>query len=521
MPTMLVVALLCGAVAGLAAASAQARAVGAFTKKGAWSFWSAPGLHPPILHADKPVVSSKLATGGYFMTANFYNLNSPTPLIGQSGPMILNNKLQPVWFRPVGTKLVANNLSVQKYLGQPVLAWWQGVVSNTGATLSGQYVVVDQHYNPVATLTGKNGWVLSLHDFQISGQDAWVSAYKNVSMNLTSYGGLANGTLVDFAVQEYDLKTGQLLGTWDALHNVPLSSSKQPASKALVGGKAVPWDAYHGNSIELIGGGQFLVSLRNTWTAYLVNINKSNLDQSTFAWKLSGNPSISSFQLPTNAGFRWQHDVELLSGNRVTVFDDSCCAVLGPGKFGPKSGPARGLLLQLNLTKHTGALVAQYTRPNSPTAYFLGSMQELTNGNALVGWGSTSYFTEFNKSGKTLLDVKWPGPDLSYRTLFEKWVGTPSYSPSGVVRKLKGKSYLHASWNGATRVVAWRVLAGSSSKHLTVAVERATKTNFDTTIQVPGSHTWFEVEALGNGGKVLDVSKPFTSGSKPPLVGGY
>ena len=40
---------------------------------------------------------------GYIFTANFYDLNEP-PMVGQSGPLILDGKLQPVWFQPVPEK---------------------------------------------------------------------------------------------------------------------------------------------------------------------------------------------------------------------------------------------------------------------------------------------------------------------------------------------------------------------------------------------------------------------------------
>jgi hypothetical protein len=518
-------------VFGGLAASVQARAIGAFTTKGASSFWSAPKLHPPKLTPNKPVVARQLATSGYFLAANFYNLNSPTPMIGQSGPYIFDNKLQPVWFNPVPTNVVANNLQVQTYQGRPVLSWWQGVVNNVGDTVSGQYVVVDQHYQRVATLTGQGGWVLSLHDFQISGHVAWVTAYKNVPIPPNS-GGPANGTLVDFAVQEYDLRTGQLLGTWDAAHHVPLSQSKQP-SNVVVGGKPLPWDAYHGNSVQLVGSGKFLVSLRNTWSAYLVDIDSSNLDASKTEWTLSGNQAVSNFSLPTNASFHWQHDVKLDPNNVVTVFDDACCAITGPGKFGPASGPSRGLVLKLNTSNHTGSLVAQYPRAKNFNVFFLGSTQVLGGGNVLVGWGSTPYFTEYSKAGRTLLDVRWPGPDVSYRVLRQRWVGTPSYPPSGAVRRQKGKTTVYASWNGATLVAAWRVLAGTSKQHLSVAVSRAAKKGFETGVSVPGSHTWFAVQALGSNGRVLGTSKPFTTvtpqqvggnsgtSTTAPLVGGY
>ncbi len=69
-------------------------------------------------------------------------------MIGQSGPLILDNRLQPVWFKPVPVDDVAGNLSLQVYDGKPVLTWWQGMITNTGDTETGEDVVVDQHYRP-------------------------------------------------------------------------------------------------------------------------------------------------------------------------------------------------------------------------------------------------------------------------------------------------------------------------------------------------------------------------------------
>ena len=51
--------------------------------------------------------------------------------------------------------MVAANLSQQSYHGKPVLSWWQGKVTNTGATESGEDVVVNQHYQPVAHLRAR------------------------------------------------------------------------------------------------------------------------------------------------------------------------------------------------------------------------------------------------------------------------------------------------------------------------------------------------------------------------------
>ena len=76
-------------------------------------------------------------------------------------------------------------------------------------------------------------------------------------------------------------------------------------------------------------------------------------------------------------------------------------------------------------------------------------MQVLPNRDALVGWGSEPYFSEYSPSGQ-LLDVRWPGSESSYRALFTNtWVGKPDYPPSGAVQG----DTVYASWNERRR---WR-----------------------------------------------------------------
>jgi hypothetical protein len=171
--SLVVIVLVCAAA--LAPAAAQAAPIGAFTTKGAWTFVSAPRLHPPKL--DTTQKTQRGLAQGYFMIGVFKNVLANKPLVGQSGPLILDRNLQPVWFNPIGTKALAANLHVQTYNGKPALSWWQGTVSGSGATTSGKDVVVDQHYKQIASLTGKDGWVISQHEMIISGPNAWVTAY--------------------------------------------------------------------------------------------------------------------------------------------------------------------------------------------------------------------------------------------------------------------------------------------------------------------------------------------------------
>ncbi|HEX2703517.1 MAG TPA: MFS transporter [Solirubrobacteraceae bacterium] len=482
--------------ADIAFANSRGAPVGAYVTSGSDSFVSAPSLRPPTLYTDHKTDTGALAPGDIF-TAAFYNLSYP-PMVGQSGPLILNDRLQPVWFKPVPKKYVAANLSLQSYQGKPVLAWWQGVVTNIGQTVSGEDVIANQHYRTIATLKGKDGWVLTLHEIVIKGNDAWVTANKNIPRNLSKEGGAYNGALIDSAVQEYNLKTGKLLYTWDALKHIPPSESY-----ATLPTNGFPWDAYHVNSLQLIGNDTFLVSMRDTWAAYLVNIKTGNIE-----WTLGGRQS--SFKFASQAAFQWQHDVVLQPSSEVTMFDDHCCQLTGGGTYVPATGPSRGLVLKLNQQTHTATLVSQYGQARNENADYMGDVQPLSNGNVFVGWGSRPFLSEYSKSGKVLLDGYFPGSDLSYRAEVESWVGLPLTRPSGAARRANGKTTVYASWNGATQVASWRVLAGPSASRLTVAANTR-DSGFQTAIALRSSSGTFELEALSASGRVLGTSKPFTA----------
>ena len=505
---LLAAAAACGVGLVVAVGSAQAAKtpIGAYTTRGAWSFVSAPSLHPPKLLVDARAASKSLAPGD-FLLANFPDVAAPGPMTGEGGPLIVGSRLQPVWFRPVGTGVVSADLQQEDYLGKPVLVWWQGIITATGATESGEVAAVDQHYRTIATLRARRPWVISLHDATISGADMWVTVYRDVpGQNLAAYGGPAKGTVFDAGVQEYNLKTGALLYTWDALNpggapNVPLSDSEQPVSTRKATGGA--WDAYHVDSVQVLTGNQILVSMRNTWAAYLIDVATGKI-----VWTLGGKPSMDSFTFASNARFSWQHDVELLAGNEVTLFNDNCCRVVANNEVAHPNGPSQGMVLRLDTATHTVSLVASYPHRPARESDFLGSMQLLPNANALVGWGSLPYLSEFAGSGKLLLDATFPGKDQSYRALYTpSWQAIPYYPPSVAARSSHGRTTVYASWNGATGVSAWEVLAGAKAAHLK-RVAIAPDRSFETAITLTsGGYKAFRVEALDAKHHVIGSSR--------------
>jgi EmrB/QacA subfamily drug resistance transporter len=448
-----------------------------------WSFASAPSLHPPKL-----TVYTKHKLDGYVMTANFYDVTKP-PIVGQSGPLMLDSSLDPVWFRPVPTQDVANDLHEQAYDGKPVLTWWQGKVTATGLIDTGEDVVVNQHYQTVARITGKDGWVITLHEMVIKGNYAYVTVNKNVPRNLSAEGGVDNGVMVDSGVQVYNLKTGRLVATWDAAKHIsPRESRVQPPTNGF------PWDAYHINSISPQPHDEMLISMRNTSALYLVSMKTGRV-----IWTLGGKDS--DFTIPSADRFSWQHDAQLHHGDVLTVFDDHCCDITGAGVYLAATGPTRGLKLKLDPATHTVTQLASYSHGVTFHSEYMGNVEQVPGGDTFVGWGEVPFVTEFNKKGDIIFDGAFPAPDMSYRAYLQKWVGKPLTTPSVAVRSSDGKTDAYVSWNGATQVTRWRV---KSAPGATLAT--APRDGFETKIPLSATGGKIEVQALAASGKVLGTS---------------
>jgi hypothetical protein len=472
----------------LAATSAAADPVAATGTSDAWSFVSAPNLHPPRL--DVLTRRPGLARGDFLVGA----ISLPTPGVQsspQAGPLILDSRAQPVWF--MDTKQAPLDFSQESYDAKPVLVW---------AAAAGNYLqVIDEHYRTVATIAAHSPWIIDGHDAAISGGDIWVTVVREVpNQNLSPYGGPSDGSVIDCGMQEYQLSTGRLIRTWDALNpggrpNVPLSASEEPAQNQTV------WDPYHINAVQALPDGDLLVSMRNTWGVYL-------LDPATgrILWTLGGKQS--SFTFGQGAEFSWQHDARLIDPGDGGLGQDVALSLFNDDNDPNTERPSEGMLLRLDTVTRQAALAAAYFHHPPLAALLLGSMQLLPNGNVLVGWGTRPYFSEYTSSGRLLLDVEWPADeDQSYRALFtDTWIGTPYYPPSGAIR---GRT-VYASWNGATLVRRWKVLAGPSTGHLNWVATQP-RTGFETAIALRRGYSTYEVEALGAHGHVLGTSKPFGS----------
>src|SRR5207302_254158 len=83
----------------------------------------------------------------------------------------------------------------------------------------------------------------------------------------------------------------------------------------------------------------------------------------------------------------------------------------------------------------------------------------------------------------------------SYRAYSATWTGTPATPPSLAVTPSGSGTTVYASWNGATGVARWQVLAGQSRSSLAV-VGSAQRSGFETSMRVPRSAAYFAVRAM-------------------------
>ncbi len=86
-------------------------------------------------------------------------------------------------------------------------------------------------------------------------------------------------------------------------------------------------------------------------------------------------------------------------------------------------------------------------------------------------------------------------------------MGKPTTSPSVAVRKVKGHIVVYGSWNGATNVAKWKVLAGKTSGNVKTGAGEASRLGFETYVRAGNSGPYFKIEALDSHGHVLGTSK--------------
>jgi Arylsulfotransferase (ASST) len=453
------------------------------TNKELQHFVSRPDLTPPRVF---------LSHNGITGPPQYLFLGLANSGPGQGGAMIMDTDGTLIWFNPDTVHNSKMDFQRQIYQGKPVLTWFQGRVV-AGGHGEGVGKVADSSYREIATIHAHDGLMVDLHDFVVTPQGtALVTSFQTVSgIDLEQFGGSFDGVMLNGVAQEIDIATGELLFEWSAMHHVDLTESYQTVKG--FGTKAKPWDYFHINSIAEYDDEHLLIGARNTWCVYLVRRSDGGI-----VWRLNGKKS--DFAMGPGSQFYWQHDARWHPGSVLTLFDD--------GASPKEEKQSRALILDVD-TKHMKVTLAKaFTNPGTPVlAHAMGNAQLLPDGGMFVGWGTNPYFSYFGPDGQLLLEGQLIKGDPTYRSFIGPWTGRPAEPPAIAARHHPRGAVVYASWNGATDVASWTVMAGQTKASLT-PVGTARKTGFETAVAVRSAGPYFAAAPHDASGRPMSMSDP-------------
>jgi hypothetical protein len=396
------------------------------------------------------------------------------------GLMITDNAGEVIWFMP-NPPAPANpslirfqrlNLSVQEFKGEPVLTWWEGMIGGRATC-----VIADTSYRPIRRVRTSTGYQPDMHEFQLTSRGtALFIAYSPVAANLASAGGPRDGAVLEGIVQEVDIDTGKVVFEWHGRDHIGFDESYQPPPLT----PNVAFDYLHLNSID-DGGDSLIVSGRNTWTVYKIDRSSGDI-----VWRVGGKKS--DFAMGPSATFAFQHDARQHADGTLSIFDDGSAPTV--------EYESRGIILSLDTDKMTANLVRQYALPQQTITGQEGNVQMLPDGHVFIGWGGAPYATEFSADASILFEATYGSGAYSYRAFRFPWSAWPASDPDIYLEKSGAqRTTVYTSWNGATDVAFWEVLAGKSRAAFDV-VATASPTGFETAIEVASGAPSLAVRAL-------------------------
>lgn len=481
-------------LAGATAAAAASAGLGAY---GVWRFVggqpagailgpSAPPAEPVQRFQSRPDLRpAGVTTTGRFGGPGHLFIGPGSIRGSQSGPLIIDSRGAPVWFRPLARHLWETNFRVANFGGQEVLAWWQGEVQQPAGYGYGEAVILDGSYRELRRVRAAGGRWMDMHELQLTPDaTALFTCFpRTVRADLSHVGGPRDGHVLESVFQELDLRTGRLLFEWRSLEHIPVTESYRPLEH--------PYDYLHINSIDVLPDGNLLVSARHTWALYKLERGTGNV-----IWRLGG--KRSDFTLDADARFSWQHDARQLDSRTITLFDD--------GSDGPTTteSQSRALVLDVDPGSRRVALARAYTHPQPLLAAAMGSVQMLEDGHVLVGWGSNPSVSEFSADGTLVADLTMSPKQQSYRAYRLHWAGTPEEPPAVATTSdpVTGQRLLYVSWNGSTEVTHWQVWSGIAGSR--IAPRRIlARAGFETAIPLHGGDRYAAVAALDCCGREL------------------
>jgi hypothetical protein len=403
----------------------------------------------------------------------------------QFGLMLVSRSGKLLWYMPRPAKV--HDLKMVRYGGppaQPMLAYFE----RTGG---GFYQLLDEHYRPVTKIRADGG-PTDEHELRVAGDGtAWLGSDPTVR----------GGKLYDYVAQQVDIATGAVRWRWRALDHVALRDSFEAKPRG------VPWDYFHGNAIDppTAGDPTVMISARNTSALYGIDPQTGRTK-----WILGGKRDQFHLARHPNWVFCTQHDAQRLPGNRLLLFDNGGAHIAADPRC--PLHPARALLFRIDVKRkrvkllHSWSSVGLAKAGGGLLSGWVGSAAPLPGDAMLVDWGQVPRVSEMGRDGRENLLLRlsyW-----SYRAAPAHWVGRPDGAPAMAARRSGHRVSVWASWNGATEIRRWQVLAGAAADALAPVGAPVPFQDLETRMAARTDQPWIAVRALAADGSVLGTSQP-------------
>ena len=419
-------------------------------------------------------ISTLKSTADGYLFLNNKRLENPYTLI-------LNNDGTPVWYRRSADGDRQRDLKVQK----------NGMITMLTQKGGQRFLGYDPNFEFIDEFRATAGYYTDEHELQVleNGNYLLLGA-RRVKVDMSHYvdGGQPDAEVLETCIQEYTPEH-ELLFLWPGLQHLsdalPYMQIDDPA--------AASFRFPHMNAIDIDTDGHILLSSR-----MISEVTKIHRQTGEIIWRLGGPFNQFTFINDSIDGFRNQHDIRSLGNNLYSVFDN------GNSHDPPRS---RGAIYRLDTENMTATLVWEHWQPEgTPFSTYMGSHQQLPNGNSLINWAVTGRpkATEITADGDIVYEMDFQESYHTYRTLRFPWNGTVK-APNLHVEIYNNCLTLLFNKFGDDDVAYYNIYGGTRIHPATVMdTSRATMKCIDGLES--GKKYFFRVTAVSNSGQESDFS---------------
>lgn len=265
------------------------------------------------------------------------------------------------------------------------------------------FYALDSTYAVVDSFRCGNGYDTDLHDIVLLPDGhALLMAYDPERVDMRQYvpKGYADAIVLGLIIQEID-RNKDVVFQWRSWDHFRITD----AIGIAFGGILI--DPVHGNSLDVGPDGNILLSSR-----HLSEVTKISRSTGEILWRLGGVNNQFRF-INDPIGFSYQHDAKWLPNGHLTLYDNG---VFHSPQF------SRGVEYEIDERSRTAKLVWEYRHDPDVFGFATGSVQRLSNGNTLIGWGfTTPTLTEVTPDKRVVMEMSFDPGIASYRAYRFEW----------------------------------------------------------------------------------------------------